>query len=42
MPIFLKGCRKIGLGVPKVLGKMAGGCKIFRDSIFPLTLVRFW
>ena len=29
--------RKVGVGVPKFLGKMARGCKFFKDSIFPVT-----
>ena len=34
--------RKIGVGVPKFLGKMARGCTFFRDSFFPVTPVRFY
>ena len=28
---------KLEWGVPKFLGKIARGCKFFRDSIFPVT-----
>ena len=28
--------------MPKFLGKMARGCKFFRDSIFPVTPDRSW